>query len=111
MWKRLKKWRALAKKKQLDEIKRAILLEHNGTKRWYEVEDVLPETGRWVLGYTEVFGSYHLCQYLPARGWQLMDGAMLANISHWCDDFIFMPFEIRNEVDELLAKKHGFRMS
>lgn len=89
---------------------RAILLDREGSKRWYDSQDDLPLTADWVVGYTEVFGTYYICQFIPSRGWVNMNGDSLANISQWCDDGLYLPFEIRNELNTYLAEKHGFKI-
>lgn len=91
-------------------IERAVLLDREGTKRWYDVEDDLPPFDEWLLGYSEVFGSYYICKYRPSRGWVGLNNDSLANISQWCDEPLFMPFELRNEVSVFYAEKHGFKV-
>lgn len=98
------------KDKQRAKIERAILLEREGSKRWYSCDEDLPPPDEWLIGYTEVFGSYFICKYMPSRGWVAPNNDALANISHWCDEQLFLPFEMRNKVSVFYAEKHGFRV-
>ena len=98
------------KSKKFAQIERAVLLETKGVKRWYDADDDLPRSNEWLLGYSEIFGTYHICKFYPSRGWVGMSGDALTAISHWCEDELFLPFEIRNEVSAYYAEKHGFKL-
>jgi hypothetical protein len=82
----------------------------DSVKRWHTVEEDLPPPDQWVLGYCEIFGLYYICKFAPSRGWVSVSRETLVAVSHWCEDALFMPFEIRNELDSYYAQKHGFKV-
>ena len=76
--------------------------------RYFSVHEDLPPFYVWYIGYSEVLGSYHICNLTPARGWIDVSGNSLGNVTHWCDKRLYLPFEIRNTIDVELARKYGY---
>lgn len=77
---------------------------------WYPAEEHLPDNGKFVIGYSDIYGSYHICVFYAHKGWvDLADGANYKAITHWLDMDIPFPFENRNEYCEESAKKYGIK--
>lgn len=76
-------------------------------KRWYMVEEALPEPYRWVLIYSEVFNSYNVGYLDPRIGWAETKFKTYKDVTAWCDDELFLPYEATGQLNEELARELG----
>lgn len=90
------------------ENKKALLYENTGT--WLDVAEHQPIEGEYFLVYSDVFGTYWVAKFNPRRGWENIENESLKHVSHFCDQPLSLPFEIRNCINYFLAEKNGFRV-
>ena len=77
---------------------------------WISVHEDLPAEGQKVLTYTSVIGTYELATFCAATGWRTLEGKPLKIITHWSDQDIDLPFDVRDKVDTALMKRYGLDM-
>ena len=99
----------MAKKKTIEPQQLESPAKH--TVMYYQVQEHIPEEGRYIIGYSEITGSYHLCRHSMLLGWRDVKGIELKCITHWLDMHIPMPFAITNQIDEKAANKYGIIVS
>lgn len=75
--------------------------------KWMSVHEHLPEEGRAVVCYSEVFRKYYLAYFCPHRGWIDQENERLRIITHWHDEKIDFPFDSSGEFDEEKARSYG----
>lgn len=98
-----------ATKKSLDEL----IIEKQFpacVKKWYCVKEHLPEDEHLVYPlYCAVDETYYLGRYNRAQGWLNVLGRPYEIITHWCDDPIFMPFNLSGDFNSQMAKEYNYR--
>lgn len=84
--------------------KKELFNKRFATKTYIAVEEHQPEIGRFVICYSQDMETYFIAKFNPGSGWRDIDGSILINISHWCDDELFLPFEFKDR-----DRGYGFR--
>lgn len=77
-------------------------------QRWYPLSEHTPPPDEFYKVYSEAMGCYYIARYNPYIGWTDIDGQRIAIITHWCDDEIYLPFPIRNQFNEEIAREYGY---
>ena len=75
--------------------------------RMIEVMENLPNDGSYRIVYSEIFGQYYIAKHCPMGGWTSIDGGFLRNVTHYSEESLHLPFEVRGTFDEEIAKKYG----
>jgi hypothetical protein len=78
--------------------------------QWINVKEHVPEEGKLLLSYSEVYGSYLLAKWCSGRGWLTQDNEDIKIVSHWCDLTLPFTFPITEKPDEEAAQKWGLKI-
>ena len=62
------------------------------SKIWYSCDEHLPEPFRIVYSWSDKYLVYQLVYWDPKCGWKNEESLLMPDISHWCDDLLFLPF-------------------